>query len=419
MIFIYARPLYHNEFQGRQRTLRRIIGRAKTQQNSIIVGTPHIGKTSLLYFIESKPAQAYWGEAHPRIIFHHLDVHTLLGLQTQAAFWEQVLGTEALLIALGEELPIYERARVNQFGAFVLEQLFRVLHRRGYQLQLLLDEFDNFLAHPILNSAEFYGSLRSLSSRLPSLTLILASRLSIADLNNATQDFAPHGSPYFNTFTEYQLGALTGKDFEALLHPAKFDKAQRLFVQKLSGQHPYLTQLTAASLIDTLPDQLPTTKLYNQASTAAHRQADHFFKDCWRGWKAGERKALTAVGLSQLPHLIPNHTADLRELTHSLDSYTPELERLQPSGIVTYNDDSGWHIRQELFLWWLADDLQRRLRTSGDFDTWLQHHMMDGALTHRENQLFSQATKSMWSLLSKGANSFIEAYATAVANKHA
>ena len=239
--FIYGRPLRHDEFIGRRRELRRVVGRAKTQQNTVLVGAPHSGKTSFLYHLEGDLAKPYWGDNHDQIVFRQLDGQSLLGLQTQAAFWKYVLDWPPLFKALDNLYPVYERVEENEFGTFMLELLFKALDERRHQLILLLDEFDTFLSHPVLNSTEFYGSLRSLSSRYPSLTLILASRLTLSDLNRETQEFAPHGSPYFNIFTEYELGPLAGRDFTSLLQPAGFDTDQRRFVAELSGQQPYLT----------------------------------------------------------------------------------------------------------------------------------------------------------------------------------
>ncbi len=204
--FVYAGPVQASKFIGRKRELRRVVGRVRTQQNTLVVGSPHMGKSSFLAYLESELALDYWGAGHERLLFRHLDVHTLVSLPTQAAFWERVLDWPPLFKALGDLYPVYERVEENEFGTFMLELLFKALHTRGYQLILMLDEFDTFLSHPILNSAEFYGSLRSLSSRFPSLTLLLASRLPISKLNRETQAFAPHGSPYFNVFTEYELG---------------------------------------------------------------------------------------------------------------------------------------------------------------------------------------------------------------------
>ena len=126
-------------------------------------------------------------------------------------------------------------------------RLFTALDDAGLRIVVMLDEFDALLSHPILNSAEFYGSLRSLSSRFSSLALIIATRRSLNQLNVQTQEINPHSSPYFNVFTELRLGPLPKRDVAALLSQAdeRFSSKDRQFITLASGRHPYLLQLAA------------------------------------------------------------------------------------------------------------------------------------------------------------------------------
>ncbi len=189
-------------------------------------------------------------------------------------------------------------------------------------------------------------------------------------------------------------------------------------MDELGGHHPFLTQLTAAFLAEAEEDGYRGDKLYRQAADAIHRQARQHYEDCWQLWTGDDKKALTAVALSQMPTLIPGQTANVHDLRRSLDSYIPELERLQPSGIVTHDEQNGWRIRQHLFVWWLADDLVRRLRNKElTFDGWLKQQMLDGVLTHQEKELFGQATKAVGEIIGAGARTFIEAYAEGLAGK--
>jgi hypothetical protein len=405
--FVYGRPLYGGEFLGRKQELRQVVGRVRTQQNTLVLGSPRIGKSSFLSYLEKPEAAGYWGEGYERLIFRYLDEDMLLRLPTQTAFWSQVLENPAVERGFSQT-GAFKKARENGFGMFVLEVLFKALHHEGKDLVLLLDGFDRFLAHPILHNAEFYGSLRSLSSRFPSLTLVVASRLPIAALNRETQSMAPHGSPYFNVFTEYELGPLAGREVAQLLAP--FTAEERKLVVALGGNHPYLTQLGAGLLWENRQGKLPSAKLYQKVADEAYKRARQHYEGCWQVWTEGEKKALTAVVLSHIPQLIPNQTPHLPALEPMIDDYTPELEKLIPSGIVTYDPLYGWRIPQELFVWWLADDLLTRLRDKEPFDNWLQKQMLDGVLTYQEKELFSQAAKGVGNLLGKGVNTLIEAY---------
>ena len=116
---------------------------------------------------------------------------------TQEAFWAHVLEPIAVYFTSGELRTLYNLSRENQFGAFTLMRLFTALDNADLRIVVMLDEFDALLNHPILNSAEFYGSLRSLSSRFTSLGLVIATRRSLNQLNVDTQQINPHSSPLF------------------------------------------------------------------------------------------------------------------------------------------------------------------------------------------------------------------------------
>ncbi len=111
----------------------------------------------------------------------------------------------------------YKNCLNHNFNSQILGQLLDQLAAENYQLVLLLDEFDILLNHPQLNRAEFFGSLRSLVSTKPALTLVIAARQPITKLNKAAQALNNTGSPYFNFFEELTLGPLSDKEVGALL----------------------------------------------------------------------------------------------------------------------------------------------------------------------------------------------------------
>src|SRR6185369_13626780 len=146
----------------------------------------------------------------------------------------------------------WEISSQDGYSNFSLEQVFESLNRDGRRLILMLDEFDTLLSHPVLNKPDFYGGLRTLASRSGGFALVIAARRSLEQLNQLTQELNPHGSPYFNVFVEIQLGALKREALTSLLDQGGdyFTKADRAYVERVSGGHPYLAQVTAAMLWD-------------------------------------------------------------------------------------------------------------------------------------------------------------------------
>lgn len=420
--FIYGRSLTPSEFFGRKRLLPRVFGKLATGQSTAIIGEPHIGKTSLLKYIASAQVRGAVGVAayFDNDLFCLLDAQMLYGIEKAGDFWQQGLKPLADSLSLNPNsrlAVLYRTAEQNEFGMFVLQQLLRELHREGKRLVLLLDEFDAFLANPVLHKAEFYGGLRSLASRFPALVLLIASRRELAQLNQLTQEINPHGSPYFNVFTEYRLGVLRKSEMEALLKRAdgRFDRDDQDFVQDVSGQHPYLAQMAAAMLWEVHEEGFTGQERYVKAGNALYYQSKKHFADTWRVWTNQKRKAVTAVALAQIPYLAEGRTFKVSQLTDDLYDYAPELEALKLSGLVDKDEDNQWRVTQYAFLWWLADELWRNVRDETDFRTWLQKNTMDGVFTRREKKRMAQMAQKIRSWADKGATTFIEAYAKQLA----
>ncbi|MCA9959417.1 MAG: hypothetical protein KC443_10310 [Anaerolineales bacterium] len=304
----------------------------------------------------------------------------------------------------------YLTAQHEQFGTFVLEQLFRRLHENKQRFVLLIDEFDDFLANPALHTAEFYGGLRSLASRAQGFALAIAARQELEELNRCTQAINPHGSPYFNTFTELHLGVLTGREFGDLLKLAgnRFDKEDRQFIAALSGRHPYLAQVAAAVVWDADVAGNRGDKRYTAAGEAFYRGTCQHFADTWRAMTDGMRRGITAVALTQLPNLLETRAFLTERLTVNLADYTADLERLERYGIVA-QDETGWRVAQQGFLWWLADTLREQVRQETGFAAWLQAQALDGVLTNGEKQWMRKMGTAVAQALGPGVPALVEA----------
>ncbi len=419
--FIYGKSLMPQQFIGRKRQLQQLFSRLVTGQSVALIGQPHIGKTSLLNLIfDEDKRQEIAGSRLTHDCFCFVDAHMLRGIETQAEFWQQALAPLAQVMEDGQMsalLPLYATAAENKFSTFVLEQLFQALGKAGSRLVLLLDEFDDFLGNDILHKAEFYGGLRSLASRSSGLVLLIATRRDLEQLNQLTQEINPHGSPYFNVFTEIHLGPLAQIDLATLLKQAdsKFNQEDRHFVADLSGYHPYLAQAAAAILWEADEDGLTGNARYHTAADNFYRETSKHFADTWRFWTNETRRAVTAVSLTQIPYLAPGRVFEVSRLVKHLDDYTPELDKLEANGLVARDNNDVWRVRQAAFLWWLAEQLWKAVRDESDFEVWLQQQTMDGIFTRQERQWMKKAAKESASAVGKGINTFIEAYAKQLA----
>jgi hypothetical protein len=408
--FIFGRSLSPTEFAGRGVELNRLASRLFTGQSIAVIGQPHIGKTSMLEFMNDENARQNRFEGRfARHFFVFLDILAAQGIRLQADFWRHVLSP----LRNSEFATQFEYAAQEGYSNFALEQVFVALYRDGRRLILMLDEFDTLLSHPVLNNSDFYGGLRTLASRAGGLVLIIAARRSLGQLNQLTQELNPHGSPYFNVFAEIQLGALKRDALASLLDLGGeyFTRTDRSYVERVSGGHPYLAQVAGAMLWDAHEDGLKGKERYWVAGHNLYRQVKPHYADTWHFWSNTTRKAVTAVALAEIPRLLDNHTFKVSELVEDLDDYSDELDLLQVSGTLSQTEDGEWKIAQDALLWWLTDEIRRNVRDETPFTDWIRAQQMDNLLTDRDRQRLTQAAHSVASLVGKGATTLIETLA--------
>jgi hypothetical protein len=416
--FVHGGPVSPTEFLNRQRELRRVLNRLEKGQATAIVGEPHTGKTSLLrYVLDKVKRDSIIGSKLDRCWFREVDSHMLGRKFDQAAFWAFVLEPITVYFDSGELRSLYELASENNFGSFALKRLFAALDQANWRIVIMLDEFDALLNHPILNSAEFYGSLRSLTSRFASLALIIATRRTLNQLNVKTQEINPHSSPYFNIFTELRLGPLPKRDVALLLDQAgeRFDDHDRQFISLASGHHPYLLQLAADILWEIDFEGKQGLDRYRGAAEELRMQSEGHFADTWRSWSDAERKVIMAIALAQMSLLVDDHAFEWSNLIEDIDDYSPELRGLEKSGTVFKNGSgSSRLLMQRALLWWLADEIKRLVRDETSFEEWLEEQEYDGVLTQKERRSLGQVARELAGVLSQGATTMIEAFAKGV-----
>ena len=420
--FFYGNPVPPGQFLGRRRELRRITGRIINQgQSTAIVGEPRTGKTSLLEYLAAPQVRTkLYGRQGERFLFSYLDAQTLGREFTQTEFWEYVLRPLQVRIAgMDKEASLARAYRVcqeNQFGTFVLERFFEQVREQNLRLIVVLDEFNEILHHPILNCAEFFGSLRSLATRAQSaLVLIVATPRSLSDLSQEIDQYSTHGSPYFNFLCEVPMGPLSLRDISELLRRAeRFSTQDRRFVSGVAGGHPYLVQATAAALWDVYEDKLrDPVERWRAAGESLYDEAEMTIGNTWRQWPSAMRQAITAVALAHIPTLLGKREFLVDRFIRDIRDFAPELRELKRRGFTKEDDavPGGWRVRPGVFLWWLADELTRTVRSQEVFEDWLRAEVLEGPLTRKEKQQLGRVARETMGLVKGGVSALIEAAA--------
>jgi hypothetical protein len=422
--FIFGAPVPSHLFVDRQKELRRITGRIITYgQSTAIVGEPRSGKTSLLLYLSAPETQEkLYGAGTDRLLFTYIDTQMFSDQFNQAQFWEYALRPlYERVIAPEPDTPLaqaYQTCRENNFGSFVLDRLLSTMKSTDLRLVFLLDEFDVLLHHSILNSAEFFGSLRSLASRSKGmLALVIASRQTLTQLNEATQQFSRTGSPYFNFLSEITLGSLPNKDVSELLKRAgdRFASGDRRFITEVADGHPYLLQVAASMMWEAREEgQDDPIQRWQQVGDSLYEEAELTLSDTWRLWPPTTRRAFTAVALPQIA--LERRGFYKKRLLRDTRDFGPELRELQKRGFVTEDNtlDTGWRVRPQAFLWWLADEIVRSVRDEPSFEEWLRAQEWDGLLTRGEKEQLGKITREVAELLKGGASELIKAAAQGI-----
>ncbi|NUM45316.1 MAG: ATP-binding protein, partial [Anaerolineales bacterium] len=418
--FPHGNPVLPPHFHNRTRDLRRLASRITTGQSTAIVGESRTGKTSLLEYLRTRETrQKLYGDSAPCWYFSYLDWQTGQQL-TQAQFWTQALEElHADIIAPnGDHSRIaqaYQLCQENHFGSFVLEKLIAQIQQAGYRLILLLDEFDALVQKDSqLNSAEFFGGLRSIATRSRgALVLVTASRQPLSALNKATQEFNRTGSPYFNFLDELVLEPFSDRAVAKLLGLGKerFTANDRRFLARVGGGHPYLLQVAAAALWEAYSDEKEAEKRHAITRSKLHKTASKVIEDTWRLWSPEMRKAFMAVALDHDEmYGLDRHVLDVPTLLEELPDLTPELDALESQGYIQQapNTQSGWRVRPEAFVWWLNEELIRAVRNPGGFETWIQTQEWGSLLKKGQRDQLEKAGRGLREFFKEGIGGFLK-----------
>jgi len=417
--FFYGGPVSPDQFIDRLPELRHTVGRIINHgQSTAIVGEPRSGKTSMLSYLTAAEAyKRFYSPAGKRLLFPFIDAQTLGRQFDQAQFWEYALGPfHERVIArdpVSSLAQAYELCRQNNFGCFVLERLLAQVGAENWRLVLFLDEFDVLLHHPVLNSAEFFGSLRSLASRSRgALVLVIASRHSLTSLNDATQQFSCAGSPYFNFLDEITLGPLPPEAIAELLLRAgdRFTAEDCHFIEEVAGGHPYLLQVAASELWESYAEkQEDPGQRWQRMGHKLYGEAGRMLGDTWRLWSPMTRRAFATVALTSI-NALGQGKLHVKHFLRDMRGLEPELRLLKDQGFVVEDENirSGWRVRPQVFLWWLADELARMVRHRVPFEEWLQKQELGSLLTRDEKEQWGKAVQTLRELLQDGVKALIE-----------
>ncbi|MBN1487117.1 MAG: ATP-binding protein [Anaerolineae bacterium] len=361
--FIYGRPVKPQEFWGRSHELRTIFNRLRNGESTAVVGEPHIGKTSLLLKLaDLETQQEFLGRDSQTLIFSSLDLHPIGNDYNPTAFWAEVLEPLATWPDKAVLAQLLCSVSDSGYARRQLERLFIHLGRHGYRLVLLLDEFERLLTHKNFQEPAFFGLLRSLATRTGGLAIVIASRLSVSQMNLRGRGLLDTGSPFFNIMIDVRMRPFEVLTVKKFLDQTSdiFNQYDRWFIYHISGRHPFLLQTLAATLFET-----DSPRRYPRAALDFYKRLVFHFDDLWQGMD--NRARTTAVLLAFLELL--QDTGAGYQAVETIDDFGAGLRRVselalaEPVGQGADMNDTpsviwrgeSWRVGCYAFVWWVSD----------------------------------------------------------------
>lgn len=243
-------------FFGRQHELRMLFNAIEKRQCFSLVGSRHIGKSSLLKFLANPEIQRRYGyDMHDRV-FVLTDWREYLQ-KTREDFFrsvcEQVIFQSRALITL--QPPAEQLCGEDRF-----KKLLEDICHAGLRPVLLMDVFDKVTRNTHFDP-DFFSFLRSLAGIYDLISYVTAS---IKPLYDVCHSDAVASSPFFNIFQTCIVSSLTMEETRQLITvPAQragldFTPAEAEWVMGVAGRHPFYVQVTSRFLFE------EKSRLYNE-----------------------------------------------------------------------------------------------------------------------------------------------------------
>ncbi len=306
-------------FFGREEELRTLYTRLRTMQSISIVGLRRIGKSSLLYRL----VQTVRDELGQNYLPLYIDL--------QDARYRTVVGfVTAVAGALNERMGgLLDVGGVTDMAGFT--RLVERLRDNGVCPVLCLDEFEELVQHPEEFGDDFLEGLRALGSH-GKLALVTASRIPLADLIQK-QGLT---SPFFNIFSQIELGLLEPKAARALRR-VPFEREgviltpeEEALVEELAGRHPFYLQIACHHLYEVQPE--PANRRADLVRERFNQDAKPHFQQLWEHLDNEAKAALKMV---------------VGEAVYTNQS-EPVLQRLACLGLVE-RVDGKWRVFSNAF----------------------------------------------------------------------
>lgn len=410
--FIYGRPVSGLEFVDRQEIIKRVFSRLRNGESVAVTGDPHTGKTSFLKQLLDKNTQLLFVEIEKLKNWNlsYLDLHDVQENKsyTQVTFWSEAL--KPLQAHPGNRIisQLLVDAKDSDYSRQSLRRLFSKLFSLERQLVLLLDEFECLLFHENFKMPGFFGLLRSLSTDVRGIVLVISSRSSVGDLNSIGHDLGNLGSPFFNQMTDEKLGPFDTSSIHLLLDKSvpPFSVEEKIFIQRVAGRNPYLLQAMAGTLYD-----ISGENRIEIAANEYYQRVGFHYRDVWNYLNDTTCTVAVMLATKLLDGRALGNSYNYGEI-ENVDRFDKELWELSKLGLAELiaHTENGWIIDRddfllwrgekwalgsEAFAWWIRDEIIAQSRDIPSHNKWLYNQKYLTLITQKQWDDIQRTAKSL------------------------
>lgn len=290
-------------FIGRRHELRMLYNAVEKRQCFSVVGSRHIGKSSLLKFLGSPEIQRLLGHVLTDRIFIRTDWREY-PKKTREDFFnlvcEQIILQSRPKLVL--QAPSMELSSEDRF-----KHLLEDINAAGFRPVLLMDAFDKVTRNPHFDP-DFFSFMRSLAGIYDLISYVTASMKPLYEVCHSSEVAS---SPFFNIFQTCVLSALTLEEARELITlPAEraglpFTSSEVEHILTLAGRHPFYIQVACRKLFDEKLLHLTSPTAAKQVSglllqEAIYEELEPHFDQAWEDLSEEQQQNLK-LEVAQLP----------------------------------------------------------------------------------------------------------------------
>jgi hypothetical protein len=345
-------PVQPEFFIGREPILSKLVEYVEGPSHLRIVGGPKIGKTSLLFKLNSTLSQEL-PVGRAGAVPAYLDSHDVDRKDGAQSLWRCILASlKPSIDSLRQSIPFIPTELQTPAPHETFVDLLYTLRNYGKKIVLMLDEFDYLTDENSSRREEFRDAsfkLRALASDLRNLplNLIMSSR--------TDKIIETPTSPMENIMHTFYIGPFTPEERDQLLFTysdGEFPQFDAEFTSAVAGLHPSLVQLVAFHVVDCKFTARHGPAAHREVAERVREKSRPIFNELWPLLPDAEKATTILLGLQEVALRLSQHPRSQLSLP-----VKPEAPHLIRMGLVDDNND-GLRISAGAFLWWIVDLLR-------------------------------------------------------------